>query len=104
MSINAAKWNILLTEKESLNGHVLRLDIKFPRDDTFVISTGNAFHNVWPPFCTVNTYHETCTTCQVDPGAVQQFCEQLVTPGIYGSLDQTPNKTDTKIPTSLQVF
>ena len=38
---------IYLTEKATLNGYVLRLDLKFCRDD-FLICSGNPFHNVGP--------------------------------------------------------
>ena len=37
---------IQITEKRTINRYVLRIDLKFVRDDTSVISSGNSFSNV----------------------------------------------------------
>ena len=43
---NDLKDNNYLSEKATLNRCVFRRDLKFPRDDAFLIFAGNLFHKV----------------------------------------------------------
>jgi len=40
------KYNYYLSVKTTLNRCVFRMDLKYSRDDAFLISAGNLFHNV----------------------------------------------------------
>jgi len=50
MSVNVSdlKDNNYLSVKATLNMCIFRKDLKYSRDDTFLISAGNLFHKVGP--------------------------------------------------------